>query len=385
MIRSGGEGRGTASLKSRCQHADNLTIMSRRPFVSLIALLFTLAACAGSPDTTSTTGTLPDNTTVPSSVPDAVALSYTLASGQVYVFEVDMEGSVEMTSTGDPDAMGEGDLPGEAAFQISGTAVITYEVSDGPEAGTFTVKITGDWSDLVFSGTVDGEPIDEDDPPGFADMDPVDVTIVVDANGRPIQEGSDGFDDLFGGFGAFEDLLSGGFNLGSFFGPPFSDGEVTVGDTWTETVDVPGMGDDVFTTEIRSRVARTESLGGVEVFVIDTVTDTPLIEFDLAEMIIGMFEAFLQFGNPTAEELAEFYEMAEQIRFAFRIEPATTTMTTWFDNEAGITRQLEIDGSVSMAFDLAMPDEDTGEVAAFALELKTTQSVRQRLISGPGA
>lgn len=374
-------------LKAQPQHVDNLTIMNRRFSIFFLALALVVAACNGqtTTETTNTTATTsPGNTAPGGSVPEATALSYTLAAGQVFVFEVDLNQTVEMTATGDASAMGEGDMPGEMSLVISGTAVITYEIAPGPETDTFAVTITGDFSDLEFSGTVDGESVDADDVPEMAQLEPIDVTIVVDSNGRLIQEPTDGFDDLFGGFGALEDMFSSGMNFGSFFGPPFGDDEVTVGDTWTETTEIPGMGDEPLVAEIESTVTGTETLDGATVYVIDTVTSTPLIEFDLAEMIIGMLEAFLQFGSPSEEELAEFYELTEQIRFAFRVEPSSSNMTTWFDQEAGITRQLEMDATTEMTFDIRVPDEETDEMVSFSMEMKTTQSTRQRLVSSTG-
>ncbi len=355
--------------------------MTRRFLTLVTVLALSLVACAGP----ATTETQPSNTAPGQTVPEAVLLSYSLAAGQSYTFEVELDQSIEMTATGDSDVMGDDDMPEEMSLRVVGTALLTYLVSEGPTADTFEINITGDFSDVTFTGTVDGEPVDPDEVPDLAQLEPVDAIIVVDSNGRVIPENSSGgLDDLFG-FGDFGDFTQSGMNFTNFFGPPFGDLPVSVGDSWTETVETPGMDGESLVTEVSSSVTGTDTLDGADVFLIRTVTSSPLIEFDLAEMIIGLMESFLQLGNPSAEDLAEFEAMADQIRFAFQIDPSVTNMTTWFDQEAGLTRRSEITGVVEMAFDVAMPNDETGELATFVMNMKVDHNTRQRLVSTSGA
>lgn len=378
----------TIPLNVQIPGADNLVIMNRR-FIALLAMLaLVLAACGDVTESSDTTTSTPpaDTTTTVDTTPtaDGAVLAYVLAAGQTYTFEVDLEQTIEMTASGDATAMGEDEIPGSMELEIGGSGTFTYTVSDGPEAGTYSVNISGEFTDLSFTGTMDGDPVDHDEIPDLADLGPVDVTIVVDEKGHPI---TDDFEldgmlgGLFGGFEGLENFSGAGVDFG-FFGPPLSDDEVGVGDSWTSTIEIPGMDDEVYTTEIRSTITGTDTVDGAETLVIETVTNTPLIEFDMAEMIIGMFETFLgMFGEPSDAELAEFLEIADQIRFLFRIPAARADATTWFDAEAGLTRRSEVSGSGRLIMDIAMPDEETGEMVEFAMDLASTQKLSYRLIS----
>jgi hypothetical protein len=356
--------------------------MIRRLSALVLSLGLVLAACNGAPSgDTGTSGT----TSTTATAPEGVLLNYSLAAGQRYTFEVDLDQSLEMTTSGDASALGEDDMPGAMSLRISGTATFTYGIAAGPEEGTFEVTITGDFSAVTFDGTVDGEPVDPDDVPDLAQLEPVDITIVVDGQGNLITDDSGGFDDPFGFFGGMDSLSGMGLDFATFFGPPFDTSEVTVGDTWSVPLEIPGMGSEALTGEIRSTVTGTDTIDGAFVFVIDTRTTTPLIEFDLAEMIIGMFEVFLQLGNPSEEELAEFYGIMEQIRFAFSVAPSTIDTRTWFDQGAGVTRRSEMTGGTTISFDVAIPNEETGEMLEFGLVLTVDQTVGYRLVDFTGA
>ena len=161
--------------------------------LSLVAVLaFALAAC-GEPS------------------PDAMQLSYTLTSGDEFQYEVALDQHIEMTASGDTAMLAGEDVPGDASVDVVGTATFTHAISDGPEPGTHEVHITGEFTDVSVTGTVDGEPVDSSDIPDFAAMEPIDVTVVVDEQGNIIHEGGDSEDPLggmLGGLGA----LGGGAN-----------------------------------------------------------------------------------------------------------------------------------------------------------------------------
>ena len=126
-------------------------------------------------------------------------------------------------------------------------------------------------------------------------MEPIDVTVVVDEQGNIIHEGGDGedpFGGMLGGLGALGAAPTApGLDPGRFVGPPLPDEEVTVGDTWTDEIETPGLGEDPITTSITSTVTGVEELDGAEVLVIDSNATTSLIEFDLADFFAGMFGA----------------------------------------------------------------------------------------------
>jgi hypothetical protein len=354
--------------------------------ISLIALLaLVVVACGGEAE--STTTTTPEETTTPA--PEAVVLSYSLEAGTTYQYEVDLDQAIELSSTGDTTAMGEGEeIPGEASINIQGTSIFTYTVSDGPEPGTFEIDIVGDFSDLEFSGTVDGESVDSSEIPEMAEMEPVDVTIVVDEQGNVIPDDSSELgEDFLGGLGGLDmlDQFGAAAGTGQFVGPPLSEDEVTVGDTWSETIEVPTMpGVEPVTTQVENEVVGTDTIEGSEVFVIETTTTTGAVEFDLAEFLIGFMSSFMPEGA-TDEEQAQLDAIIDDLRFVFSIDETVSDMTSWFDPEAGLSRQTELASDTHMVMDVNIPDETTGEMVEFAMDMNLSQQITYRLTDSGGA
>jgi hypothetical protein len=176
-----------------------------------------------------------------------------------------------------------------------------------------------------------------------------------------------------------------GAGAGQFIGPPLPEGEVTVGDTWSDTIESPTLaGNDPVTTQIDSQVVGTDTVDGIEVFVIETTTATSQIEFDLGEMLLGFMLAFGA-DDATEEERAEMDALAEQLRFAISIDETVADLTTWFDHEAGYARQAEYSSTAHMVFDINVPDEATGELVAFGMEMDMAQDVTYRLTEAGNA
>jgi hypothetical protein len=358
--------------------------MRHRHFTLLTILALVVAACGGEGTEDSTTSSAAESTTTTASV-EAVELSYTLEPGASYQYEVDMNQTIDLSTSGDTSALGQGeDLPGDMSLVMAGTTTFTYGVAEGPETGTYEVTISGDFSDLEFSGTIDGEQVDSSEIPEMAEMEPVDVTIVVDEQGNVIPDDSAGpGEDLLGGLGGMNMLDQfGAATPGQFIGPPFSDGEFTVGDTWSETVETPMMPDaDPIVTTVESEVASSDEVDGNEVFVIETTSTTSAFEFDLGELLIGFMTAFVP-EDATEEELAELDAIVEQLRFAFSVDESTSNMTTWFDYAAGVSRQAEVTGDTHMVMDVNIPDETTGDLAEFEMDMTIGQDLTYRLIDG---
>ncbi|HSM45061.1 MAG TPA: hypothetical protein VK969_08615, partial [Acidimicrobiia bacterium] len=193
--------------------------------------------------------------------------------------------------------------------------------------------------------------------------------------------------DLFGGMGGFDmlDQFGAAGGIGQFVGPPLSEEEVAVGDAWSETIEVPAMpGADPITTQIDSEVIDTDTVEGIDVLVIETTTTTSPIEFDLAQLLIGFMTAFIP-EDATEEERAEIDALVEQLRFAFSIDESVAEMTTWFDHEAGLSRQAEVASDTSMVMDIKIPDETTGELIEFAMDMAIAQNVTYRLVDSSNA
>lgn len=383
-------------LNEQSPGADTLVGMRTRTITILSVVAVVLAACGGvAGDTTTSedgsTTTVTEATTTTTEVaeaPGSVRLVYKLEPGTSFTYEVVIDQHIEMEAIGDASALGEGeDVPGEASIDLVGTTTFTHSIAEGPQPGTFEVTITGDFADLQISGVVDGELVDPTDLPDFADIEPVDVTLILDEQGNVIpDEGS--FGDLGGDLGALGglgDMSAPGMDLGRWLGPPFTDGEVGVGDSWSETIESPMMlGEDPIVTQIDSVVSGTDTIDGATVFVIDTTSTTSAIEFDLADLLLGFFGAFIT-DDASEEDVAEFEAMAEVLKFLFSIDETVTEMTTWFDYEAGYARRVDLSMATSMVIDINMPDEESGEMVAFGMDMAFVQEISYRLIDATSA
>ncbi len=286
--------------------------------------------------------------------------------------------------------MGEGDFPGAASVDVSGTAVFTHTVAAGPEEGTYEIHITGNFDDVSVTGTVDGEPVDPSQVPDFATMKPIDVTVVVDDQGNVISAGGEDLDNPLGGMLGDLGPMGGGaapapgLDPGQFFGPLFSDDEVAVGDTWSDEIETPGMGDEPVVTTVTNTITGIEQFDGADVYVIDTTSTTSPIEFDLGEFFKGLFGAFAPEGA-TPEDTAKFEEMMSQLKFVINVDDTSADGTTRFDAEAGVARQSDINGATHIAMDIKVPDDTTGEIMAFQMDMSINQGITYHLISGPQA
>jgi hypothetical protein len=317
--------------------------------------------------------------------PQEVELSYSLEPGSSYTYEVTLDQTFDVTTTGDAAALAEQDVPGEMSVRMVGTSVFTHSVADGPEPGTYAVTITGDFSDMEFSGTVDGEPVDPAEIPELAEIEPVDVTVIVDEQGNVIPDANGGLEGLPGGddlgsLGGLGDMAQ-GFDLGRFVGPPLEEGEVGVGDSWSRSIEIPDlMGEgSAGSSEIESTITGTETLNGVEVFVIDTTVTVPEVTFDLAEIMLGMFEAFIP-EDATAEDLAEFEQLEQNLRMSFSLEPSVTSATTLFDPESGMAMKSDYSGEQQLSMDMNVPDEATGEMIEFGVSMTIAQTIGYDLV-----
>lgn len=355
--------------------------------VAVVALL--LAACGGGAgEATTTTTSGPTTTTLPA--PEAMQIAYRLEAGKSYTFELEMNQTMEMTTTGDAAALAEEDLPGEMKMIVSGPTQVTYAIADGPEDGTYEITITSDLSGLDFDITIDGETAEAGEIPDFAEVEPQATTIVVDEHGKPIGADSEIPDDLFGGLfgdmgGMMGDMGGSMFNPAQFFGPALTDDEVEVGDTWTETTEIPLMGEDAATSTVTSTIDRMEDLDGTPTMVIETVVANSEINFDLAELLLAMFEGFVDPEQASEEDLAMLEQFRDQMKFLFVVDPSETNMTSWFDPEAGMTLQSRLVGDTHMMMDVNVPDDETGEMMAFTLDMSISQDMTYRLVDSAGA
>lgn len=357
---------------------------------TLAAVIGLVTACADGGGSSTTAPPDAETSTTVGDAPEEVLLSYSLAAGDTFVYAVEVVQNIDMTSEGEGAAFAEGegeDLPASAAIEMTATGTFTFEVADGPEPGTYEVTITSDFTDVTATGTVDGAPLPADEAPDFAEIEPVSVTVVVDERGNVIPESSDLDDPLTGMLGGMGSLAPGsmpGTQLGQFFGPPFADEGVTVGDTWSTTFDTPGLTAEPITTSVTSTVTGTDSIDGIEVLVVESETVVDAFEFDLGEFFIGLFTGFVP-DDATEEEKAELDALVENLRFVMSFDDSRSDSTTLFDPEAGLTRRFEVTSSSTIGMDVNFPDEVTGEMSGFVMEMGIQQAVTHTLVSGPSA
>ncbi len=344
--------------------------------VSFLAVLALAVAACGDPDQS--------GPSTPLEAPDAALLSYSLEAGDEFQYQVGIDQHIEMETSGDPTAMGE-ELPGSASVDIAGTGTFTHTVAAGPEEGTYEIHITGDFQDLSVTGTVDGEPVDSKEAPDFAAMEPIDKTVVVDEQGNVVsvdgEEVEDPMAGIFGDMGSMSSSPAPGLDPGQFFGPLFSDAEVTVGDTWSDEIETPGVvAEEPIVTSVTNTITGVEEVDGTQLYVIDTATSTSLIEFDLAEFFRGLFGAFAPEGG-TPEETAELEEAMSQMRFVMTIDGTSSEGTSRFDAEAGVVHSTDMASGSHITMDILIPDETTNELSGFVMDMTLDQQLTYELLA----
>jgi hypothetical protein len=67
------------------------------------------------------------------------------------------------------------------------------------------------------------------------------------------------------------------------------------------------------------------------------------------------------------------------------VDGSTADSTTWFDAAAGLARQSETTAASNISMDMNIPDEETGQMSGFVMDMTLDQDVTYRLISGPQA
>lgn len=350
-----------------------MVMIKRLSGLAVVAVF--VAACGPSAIDTSTTN--------PETAPAPAVLGYALSAGNSLSYQVDMDQHIEFAASGDQ-VGDEEDLPGEASVDITGSATFTHEVSAGPDPDTYEVHITGEFTDVTVTGTVDGEDVSGDmaDIPDFAPMDPIDVTFVVDDQGNLVTDGSEMGDPFASMFGDISELGSGigGTQPGQFVGPAFPDEEVTVGDTWSETTETPLFGDEKVTTTVESTVTGTDEVDGNQVLVIETNTAVSPFALDLGEFLAGFLGGFAGEG----EDGAEIEEMLDQIVFEIQVDGAGGDSIAFFDPDAGITRSFDTTSAATIGLEMNVPDETTGEMMGGTVDMTLDQHLTYTLLDSAG-
>ncbi len=339
------------------------------------ALLLVLAACAAPAETIDTTDTTavapPSSTTTQAAQPVAFAYRYQPDSQLAYRVQVEQE--IAIAAEGDTDAIGAGELPLDGQVSTAVETIMSYQAFAGPIDGTTELVITASFEDVSVSGTMNGEPFSpSEDDLGFSSIPPIDATFIVDETGKIISSSLDSLGAMFGG--GVESLQGlGQDSLSRPLGPRFPEGDLEVGDTWTneETIDGPS---GPITSRSTHSVIGVEEVDGIDTYVIETVTQADPFEIDLTEIFRAMFQGMMSFeGGDDQEELES---VLEQLEFRIAVAPSEATATTWFDALAGQVQRAVMETSVTLTMTFRGPDETTGELVGFTMDMSLAQTAR---------
>jgi hypothetical protein len=383
--------------------------MRRSPLpLVLFALVLAPAACGdgtAGPSSTVAAGDIPATIAAPTTTTaaptttttaarlEAAALAYRYEPDTSLMYRLDLEQRIGMRAEGDQGAFGDEELPLDADLRVSASTLMTYEVYPGPDEGTSEITITAEFADVAVAGSVNGEPFDPtEDDLDVREIAPIEVTVVVDEQGNVLSvSGADDAAGLLGpGLSGLQSLGAG--DLGRPLGPAFPEGELAVGDSWAEERSEEGP-DGPIVTRTTHTVVASETLDGVPVLVIESVSETDAFELDMSEFFRALFEGFAGMaegitGTTSASETTvppDLEEMLEQLVFTISLSPGRATAMTWFDPATGVVRKAEQKSVVSMTMTFRGPDDDTGELVGFTMEMDVDQTATYALEEGAGA
>ncbi len=349
--------------------------MPARPRLLLVALvaLGIVAACdTGQPEPSG--GSEPPSSATTEAPADGEVLAYGFEAGDVIRYEVEIEQHIVLESAGDPGALADADTPQNADVTVTAAGPFTYEVAEGPEPDTFGITVPGEFDQTTVDGTADGEPVD--DVADIADLgvaQPVSSVVVVDRQGRILEEGDPATDALGLGATPLAGLTG---DLGRVPGPILSTEPVATGSTWTETTTDAAFGDEPVETVTEATVSGAEPLDEVDTLRIEAVSQTGRAEIDLADF-------FVEFMGSFTEDPESAAALADEVVFRITVDPSSTESTTWFDPELGLARQVTTTGPpTAFLMEVALPDEDTGDLQSSELRLSVSQSLTYSLVGG---
>lgn len=342
--------------------------------LSLIwVLVLVLVGCTG--EVSEPTGT-DDPTPVPSTLAEAVTLAYGFEPGETLTYRVDLTQRLVLETDGEAAAVSSEDIPGSADVEITASGSFDFQVAEGAEAGTYRISIESEFDQVSVEGIADGEPVtDADQLAQLGAIEPVSADIVVDDLGRLVTDGESDAEDLLAPSGLPLAGLVG--DLSQLMGPVLPDEPVQIGDRWTHTFTDDAGADEPVETTMEGELTGTEAIDGVETLVIETETGTEEGEVDLSEFFGQFLLAFESEGS--TEELGE---MLDQLVFRILIDPSTSEGTTWFDSSRGRVIRSTTSGASTIRMEVALPDEETGELQNFDMRLDTDQTLDYSLVDG---
>ncbi len=334
------------------------------------------------PETTTTsasqTTTAPESTTTTEApVFEPVRFSYNYPSDGELEYSISIEQQAEVQLEGGP---AEEMLPGPIEMNTILAGAISYSISSGPEEDTVNIRIVYDLQMVENEATMGGFSIPSSElgePPGFES--PIDITVITDLQGNVLEVSSEGFDDLLGGMNLQSAGSVGNQHLSRPFGPAFPDTPLGVGDIWTELIEQEGPFGSII-TNAEHLVVAVEGTEERSILVVESEYRTEAFEWDMSEMMSGLFGAF---GSEPSEEGQEDQESPGffgDIQLLVSATPGVVHSTVRFDTGIGLVIEGEQQAEGEVTTSMTMPGE-AGETFMIITGVKYDQQIFFHLIS----
>jgi len=332
------------------------------------------------PETTTTsasqTTTVPESTTTTEApVFEPVRLSYNYPSDGELEYSISIEQQAEVELEGGPS---EGMPPGPIEMNTILAGAISYTISPGPDEDTVSIRILSDIQMVENEATMGGFSIPASelgDAPGFET--PIDITVITDSQGNVLEVSSEGFDDLFGGMNLQSASSVGNQHLSRPFGPAFPDTPLGVGDSWTDQIEQEGPFGSIV-TDADHLVVAVEGTEERPILVVQSEYRTDAFEWDMSEMMLGMFGAFAE--EDSSEEGQEGAGLFGDIQLLVSATPGVVHSTVRFDLGLGLVIEGEQQAQGEVATSMTMPG-DAGEPFTIITAVKYDQQTFFQLIS----
>ena len=306
---------------------------------------------------TTTTNTLQTTraieTTTTGPVPMAIeplALSYRYpAGGEIqYSLSIEQQTSVELNE-GDPEELPPD--PIEVTSLLAGT--LNYRTNPGLEEDTTRIRIYSDFHLVENEASMGGVAVPTsvmEGAPGFEE--PIDTTVVVDRKGNLIEFYIEAIDNLLGGENFLPNNSVGIQQLNRPFGPAFPDHPVAEGDVWTERLEQKGP-DGLIITHGEHRLVTVEGTVRQPLLVIESEYQTETFEWDITEMLYGMFGALVE--NMTGEDAPAGEAPSAEFQLVINVTPGPVTVVTRFDPQLGLVVQGDYQTAGKVTTDMTIP------------------------------
>ena len=331
------------------------------------------------PETTTTASqatTVPETTTTTEAPGfEPVRLSYNYPSDGELEYSITIEQQAEVELEGGP---AEGMPPGPIAMNTILAGAISYTISPGPDEDTVSIRIVSDIQMVENEATMGGFSIPASElgeAPGFET--PIDITVIMDSQGNVLEVSSEGFDDLFGGMNLQSASSVGNQHLSRPFGPAFPDTPLGVGDSWTEQIEQEGPFGSIV-TDADHLVVAVEGTEERPILVVQSEYRTDAFEWDMSEMMLGMFGAFAE--EDSSEEGQEGAGLFGDIQLLVSATPGVVHSTVRFDLGLGLVIEGEQQAQGEVATSMTMPG-DAGEPFTIITAVKYDQQTFFQLIS----